>query len=210
MKRIILIIIFLKFSILGYSQERLNPEKPYFENIGLVLKQNDAPKYTYNEISKSWDEQKNHPFDFKQLQFKLIRHNQNKYYLLISKAIRDGYKYPYIKEGYVKYNYVSVLIFSESEYLKIKNFETGISEYKELKDFENDEDLINKAIYNIENKNTIWTEYTHYFCVKKESEIIIRFVFDRLWSGNDKINPKYFETKYFETNIEKFKDLISL
>jgi hypothetical protein len=210
MKKTILIIVFIKFSLFGYSQERINPEKPSFENTGLILKQNDAPKYTYNEISKSWDEEKKHPFDFKQLQFKIIKNNGNKYYLLITKAIRDGYKYPYIKEGYVKYDFVSALIFSETEYFKIKNFETGISEYKELKDFENDEDLINKAIYNIEHKNTIWLEYTHYFCIKKENESIIRFAFYRLLSVNDKINPMYFKTKYFETHIEKFNNLLSL
>ena len=206
MNKIILWIVFLITSI-SFSQERINTPTPKFDNVGLIFKQNYSVKYNYDEEQKKWIEDKKHEFHFKTLQFKSFNNNGKTYYLLIKKHRHSGYRYPYIKEGYVEYDKISALVFTEEEYIKIKKLNTGVSKYEKIEDFKNDFELINKAIFNIEKNNVF--KYT-YFLLKKENDNKARFLIYESYDKEENYNPEIFKNFYFESDIEKFNFLISI
>lgn len=211
MMKYVISVIVLMFFLEAYSQERTKAPIYKFDKIGKVLNQKDAPKFTYNEVNKSWLEEKKHPFDFKNIQFKKIIVKDSSYYVLIINSIIDGYKYPNIKEGYYIINRNKALIFSALEYNKISQYGFGISEFEEINNFENEKDLLYKVVYNIENqKDDGNIDRSNLFIVKKENENIVRFLLssDCCFKKKAELKSYNISNSYFETSEEIYSSLI--
>lgn len=211
MNKYIISLIVLIFCLKVYSQERTKAPVYKFDKIGKVLNQKDAPKFTYNEVNKSWLEEKKHPFDFKNIQFKKIILNDSAYYVLIINSVTDGYRYPNIKQDYYVINRNKALIFSELEYNKISKYSFGICEFEEINNFENEKELLYQVVYNIENQKKDGNiDRSNLFIAKRENENTVRFLLssDCCFKKKDELKNYSISNSYFETSQEIFSSLI--
>jgi hypothetical protein len=226
----ILLLSFNCFNILG--QDRINREKLNFDTIiGSITK---ATGWSYNETQGEWIDYDNvisndksykdkypslkgpwmmshNKNNFIKLETKSIKYLDTVYYILLYEKWCGQYKYPSIHEDWGCFKVTYGLIYTESEYNKLSNFENSIDlktiGYVEMgsayEGFEESKflDLIYNELNNYKGRN-----YGGFlFPIRKTADGIIRFNLPEISSLAKDYN---FEKDYFEIDFNSFSKLI--
>lgn len=233
MKKLLLILISLVFTNSVFGQDRVNRPKLSFDGGSEIL--STSVGWMYNETLGEWVDYQNviskekrykeqykilqgpylmstSKFTFNTLQIKTLTFNGSKYYVLIMDRWRGRYRYPSIQEDWIQFRSIDCYIFSESEYLKLKNYEkvSFITEIKFDLEFQAyDEvkllDIIQTSLSNETNRSTSSTmNYSMFIAQTDKGQI--RFLTPNLYFSFDKID---FEKTYFETSKINFDKLIT-
>lgn len=148
--RNILLLFFVSFGLISFSQERQNREKILFQKESDVLDQ--ATGWSYDDIMGEWLDYKNvisHDISYKRefkelqgeymnsffyqnfisMQTRILILNGSVYYVLITKKYAGSYDYPSIKEDWRTYVRVEAWAFTEKEWYKTKDI-NGILQLK--------------------------------------------------------------------------------
>jgi hypothetical protein len=210
MKKLLLITLLL-FSVLSFSQVRVNEILPSFIEISNPLIETNH--YEFSKYNGKWDEKTNEgSYFFQKLEFRTIEHSQIKYYVLIIHEFDGAYRYPSIKKDFVSWSSLRAYIFTSEQYNILKKYNAVSSNFPEIVTdaISNDglEDLNIKIINILKSKQR--TNYNATFKIKKEDENTIRFILP-LKSKYRILESNYgFDKKYFETTILNFDNLFNL
>jgi len=239
MKKVLLGLVLVLGTIIVNAQDRINRQKLSFERVSEKL--TSAVGWQYNETLGEWidynnviDEDKdykdkykslqgayqmsNNSFKFNNLQVKTLVFEGNKYYILIHDKWTGRYKYPSIRQDWVKFRKVDGLIFDETQYQNLINYnainfyciveyDLEFEEYNETKFLDLIQTELSKPKDSYERKYA--SKYA--MMITKTKDNNIRFLTPTILSLLEKSkysNAVYdFSKMYFETTLENFDKL---
>ena len=234
MKKLLLILISLVFTNSVFGQDRVNRPKLSWDGGSEIL--STSVGWAYNETLGEWVDYQNliskdksykqyktlqgshhmsdSKFTFNTLQIKTLTFNGTKYYVLIMDRWRGRYKYPTIFEDWIKFRSIDCYIFSESEYLKLKNYEkvsfiTEISFYLEFEAYD-EVKLLDHIQTSLSNETNLSESkyWNYYMFITQTDKGQIRFLTPNRYFSFDSYDKIDFEKTYFETSRINFDKLI--
>lgn len=192
---------FILISGLGYGQERVDGTIINFKEKGPIL--SEANLYRYDKDTEKWVEKLNALQNYYGLiNFRTIEYNNVKYYVLCSNTVEVRYKYPAISEGRYINPIYNAYIFSEAEFLKLKNLGEGVSDFDEIRTTHLDlEELRIQVLSYLKGGKPHYEKFI--MKIKKENDLIVRFRCPEKYESW----TQPFEKKYFETSLVEFNKL---
>ena len=233
MKKIIVFTCFMLIYSAAFTQKRVSKQNlEYNEKIGDLKR---AIGWEYNSSTGDWVDYQNYidsntewkskdsnkasslvmSYDeqnFIDLNFKKIVYKDKSYFVLLVKKWGGRYKYPNIREDWIKFIYLKGYIFNEKKYNELKTFNeqidlTTVMNFSTI--IENDynqKDELDRIQYVLDKEE--WSEYaTEYlFPVRVSKKGKIRFLIPFMKSS---YKENYdFEKYYFEIKRAKWNNLI--
>lgn len=217
------------FAMTSFSQERVNRQKLKWEAESLTLTKSIG--WCYNDFIGEWLDYENvmcplkeykteyksllgrhmmskYSQNFIKIQTKLVKLNDNSYYVLIVEKWDGAYEYPSLQRDWYSFKSTIGFIFNETEYKKIENID-GVVEIKTTKIV--DPILMFQSDYN----DQIFLDEVQNQLLSKEEKYAIEYTFPILRAKDGNIRfylpdtKKYdFSKKYFETDYENFSKII--
>lgn len=213
--RKILLGITLLFSIITFSQERVDESKLEFNRFG----QSIYPSEWYVE-NGVWVSKK----QFNYVQFKSLTYYGSEYFILIISEVvyngggyySSGYYYRgryYSSGGYYSSpssgEQIRCYIFNQTQFKKLKNFEDVISNYSEILNYDNGKTLLYQIKESLDSGTTIFQKYK--LKLKKENENTVRFILPFGLLTQNFIKKEFgFDKKYYETTLLEFTNFLLL
>jgi len=186
---------------LCFGQERINGTAINFKEEGPIF--SEANLYQYDKNSEKWIEKLNAIKDyFGLINFRTIEYNNVKYYILCRNTVEVLYKYPAISEGRYINPIYKAYIFSETEFLKLKNLNDGISDYDEVRTKNLDlEELRIQVLSHLKGEQPHYDKIV--MKIKKENDSLVRFRCPEEYESW----TQPFDKRYFETSLKEFTKL---
>lgn len=224
MKKFIYLLVLFLISTNFYSQQRTNGEQLKFESIGKSL--DNATGWRYDDLQSKWIETKrNENFgennsstvSFYEIFFTKIKYNELTYFILNINYLDGAYKYPNIKQGFYTYNVIRSYIFSENDFLNMKNYGSGITNNYSFNTLIDAKKVSDKGIEDLR-LNTIAalksnskSSYSKFeMKIKKEDDKTVRFILP-FKTGEDFLSKSWgFDKQYFEVEKEKIDIIFNL
>nr|WP_314865665.1 hypothetical protein [uncultured Flavobacterium sp.] len=212
MKKVYLFLL-LFFTVNLFSQPRTNEIKLQFEKVSNSL--NEATGWKFDSLKREWIESKKEnginrcdEVNFYSMFFTKLQFENKVYYMINIPSLAGTYQHSTMKDKYYQIKKITSYLLDEKEYNNLKNYESGISYFFEIRTYINDEiigekelsDLRDNVVAELRNNKPMRKNSSdrNLIRIKKEGGDLIRFILplnieDKSYEKNWEFDKKYFE-----------------